>query len=108
MWGVALTKLDVLSGIKQLSICTSYELDGKRITELPSDYEELARVKPVYETLPGWDEPLAGVRTFDELPANARRYVRRVEEVSGVPVVCVSVGAERGETILIQNPFRAE
>ncbi|MGA9520522.1 MAG: adenylosuccinate synthase [Myxococcaceae bacterium] len=108
MWGLSLTKLDVLSGIKQLSICTSYELDGKRITELPSDYEELARVKPVYETLPGWDEPLAGVRTFDELPANARRYVRRVEEVSGVPVVCVSVGADRGETILMQNPFRAD
>ncbi len=108
MWGMALTKMDVLSGIKQLNICTSYELDGKRVTELPGDYEDLARVKPVYETLPGWDEPLAGVRTFDELPANARRYVRRVEEVSGVPVVCVSVGADRGETILMQNPFRAD
>jgi adenylosuccinate synthase len=108
LWGLALTKLDVLSGIKSLSLCTSYELDGKRVTELPTDYEDLARVKPVYETLHGWEEALAGVRTFDELPANAKRYVRRVEEVSGVPVICVSVGADRGETILLQNPFRAD
>ena len=108
LWGLALTKLDVLSGLKQLCICTAYELDGKRITELPTDLEDLARVKPIYETLPGWDEPLAGVRAMDELPSNALRYVRRVEEVAGVPVVCVSVGADRGETILLQNPFRGD
>ncbi|WP_223634809.1 adenylosuccinate synthase [Corallococcus sp. EGB] len=107
LWGLALTKLDVLSGIKTLSICNAYELDGQRITELPGDYEDLARVKPLYETLPGWDEKIAGVRTFDELPEAAKRYVRRVEEVSGVPVVCVSVGADRGETVLLQNPFRS-
>lgn len=108
LWGMSLTKLDVLSGIKQLNICTAYDLDGKRIMEMPTDYEDLERVKPIYETLPGWDEPLAGVRTLDELPHNALRYVRRVEEVSGVPVVCVSVGADRGETILLQNPFRGD
>ncbi|NOK37417.1 adenylosuccinate synthase [Corallococcus exercitus] len=107
LWGIALTKLDVLSGIKTLSICNAYELDGQRVTELPGDYEDLARVKPIYESLPGWDEKLAGVRTFDELPEAAKRYVRRVEEVSGVPVVCVSVGADRGETVLLQNPFRS-
>ncbi|MCY1015272.1 adenylosuccinate synthase [Pyxidicoccus sp. MSG2] len=107
LWGMALTKLDVLSGLKTLSICTAYELDGQKITELPGDYEDLARVKPIYESLPGWDEKIAGVRTFDELPENAKRYVRRVEEVSGVPVVCVSVGADRGETVLLQNPFRS-
>jgi adenylosuccinate synthase len=106
LWGMALTKLDVLSGLKTLQICNAYELDGKRITELPGDYEDLARVKPVYETLHGWDEKLAGVRTFDELPENAKRYVRRVEEICGVPVVCISVGADRGETVLLQNPFR--
>ncbi|MFL5353761.1 adenylosuccinate synthase [Archangium sp.] len=106
LWGMALTKLDVLSGLKTLQICNAYELDGKRITELPGDYEDLARVKPVYETLNGWDEKLAGVRTFDELPENAKRYVRRVEEICGVPVVCISVGADRGETVLLQNPFR--
>ncbi|XXF75867.1 adenylosuccinate synthase [Myxococcaceae bacterium GXIMD 01537] len=107
LWGMALTKLDVLSGLKTLNICNAYELDGEKVTELPGDYEDLARVKPVYETMPGWDEKLAGVRTFDELPENAKRYVRRVEEVSGVPVVCVSVGADRGETVLLQNPFRS-
>ncbi|HEX8697679.1 MAG TPA: adenylosuccinate synthase, partial [Myxococcaceae bacterium] len=83
---LALTKMDVLSGIKSLQLCNAYELDGQRVTELPGDYEDLARVKPIYETMPGWDEKLAGVRTFDELPENAKRYVRRVEEISGVPV----------------------
>ncbi|NVI97323.1 adenylosuccinate synthase [Myxococcus sp. AM009] len=107
LWGMALTKLDVLSGLKTLQICTAYELDGQKVTELPGDYEDLERVKPIYETLQGWDEQIAGVRTFDELPENAKRYVRRVEEVSGVPVVCVSVGADRGETVLLQNPFRS-
>ncbi|ATB27195.1 adenylosuccinate synthase [Melittangium boletus] len=106
LYGLALTKLDVLSGLKTLQICNAYELDGKRITELPGDYEDLARVKPLYENLPGWDDKLAGVRTFDELPENAKRYVRRVEEISGVPVTCISVGADRGETVLLQNPFR--
>ena len=103
---LALTKMDVLSGIKSLQLCNAYELDGQRITELPGDYEDLARVKPIYETMPGWDEKLAGVRTFDELPENAKRYVRRVEEISGVSVTCISVGADRGETVLLQNPFR--
>jgi adenylosuccinate synthase len=107
LWGLALTKMDVLSGLKTLQICNAYELDGKRITELPGDYEDLARVKPLYETLQGWDEKLAGVRTFDEMPENAKRYVRRVEEICGVPVVCISVGADRGETVLLQNPFRS-
>jgi adenylosuccinate synthase len=107
LYSLALTKLDVLSGMKSLQICNAYELDGKRITELPGDYEDLARVKPLYETLPGWDDKLAGVRTFDELPENAKRYVRRVEEIGGVPVTCISVGADRGETVLLQNPFRS-
>lgn len=105
LWGVALTKLDVLSGLEAVKICTAYELDGRRVTELPGDYEDLERVKPVYETHPGWSEPLTGARSFDQLPANTRAYVRRIEEVSGVPVVCISVGADRGETILLQNPF---
>jgi adenylosuccinate synthase len=104
---LALTKMDVLSGIKSLQLCNAYELDGQRVTELPGDYEDLARVKPIYETMPGWDEKLAGVRTFDEMPENAKRYVRRVEEISGVPVTCISVGADRGETVLLQNPFRS-
>jgi adenylosuccinate synthase len=107
LWGLALTKLDVLSGLDSLPICTAYDLDGHRTTELPGDPEDLARVQPVFETLPGWKEPLADVRALSEMPEAAQRYVKRVEEVAGVPVVCVSVGAERGETILLQNPFRA-
>ena len=107
LWGLALTKLDVLSGLDTLSLCSAYELDGKHLTELPEDPEDLARVRPLYETLPGWKEPLSGARGLDDLPRNARRYIRRVEEICGVPVTCVSVGADRGETILLQNPFRA-
>lgn len=105
LWGIALTKLDVLSGFAELKLCVAYELDGQRVEELPHDYEDLERVVPIYETLQGWTESLAGVRAFEDLPEAARRYVHRVEEVSGVPVVCVSVGADRGETILRRNPF---
>jgi adenylosuccinate synthase len=107
LWGIALTKLDVLSGIETLRICTAYELDGKQVTELPGDLDELSRVKPVYEDLPGWSGKLAGARTLEDLPPAALRYVRRVEEILGLPVVCISVGAERGETILMSNPFRS-
>jgi adenylosuccinate synthase len=103
--GLALTKLDVLSGLPELKLCTAYSLRGGQTEDFPSDVDELAEVSPVYETLRGWDERLAGVRSFEELPAAARAYVRRVEEVAGVPVVCVSVGADRGETILLENPF---
>ena len=106
LWGLALTKLDVLSGLPALQIGTGYELDGRRISELPGDLEDFSRVKPVYEELPGWEQSLAGARTIEDLPPAAQRYVRRVEELVGVPVVCISVGAERGETILLQNPCR--
>ena len=106
-WGLALTKIDVLSGQKTLKLCTAYQLDGKRVEEMPCDFEDLARVEPIYETFPGWEEKLEGVRAFEDLPANAQKYIRRVESLSGVPVTCVSVGADRGETILLQNPFRS-
>jgi adenylosuccinate synthase len=107
LWGMAITKLDVLSGLRTINLCTSYELDGRHVSELPDDPEDLGRVRPVYEMLPGWEDSLGAVRTYDELPVQAKRYVSRVEETSGVPVVCVSVGADRGETILLQNPFRS-
>jgi adenylosuccinate synthase len=107
LWGMALTKLDVLSGLKVIQLCTAYEVNGRRMTQFPGDPEDLEGIEPVYEQLPGWEDDLTAVRTFDELPQNAKRYVRRVEEACGVPVVCVSVGADRGETILLQNPFRA-
>jgi adenylosuccinate synthase len=106
LWALALTKVDVLSGLPTLQICTGYELDGKRVEELPGDLEDFSRVKPVYEELPGWEQSLGGARTFEDLPPAAQRYVRRIEEIVGIPVVCISVGAERGETILLNNPFR--
>ena len=103
--GLALTKLDVLSGLPELKLCTSYSLPGAQTGDFPSDVDDLAQVSPVYETLSGWEERLAGVRSFEQLPSAARAYVRRVEEVAGVPLMCISVGADRGETILLENPF---
>jgi adenylosuccinate synthase len=107
LWGLALTKLDILSGLEPLLLCNGYQLDGQLLSELPTDPDDFGRVRPVYEELSGWTERLGGARTFDELPAAARYYVRRVEELAGVPVVCISVGADRGETILLKNPFDA-
>ncbi len=105
--GVALTKLDVLTGFATVKIAVGYEIDGKVFDEMPSDSELLERARPVYEELPGWSEKVDHLRTWDDLPANARAYVKRVEELVGVPVIGVSVGADRGETILRENPFRA-
>ena len=104
--GLALTKLDVLTGFDTIRLCTGYELDGVKIDSLPTDAEALARVVPVYEEHPGWKEPLAGVRQYEDLPRNTRRYIERVEQLCGVEVMVVSVGAERGETIVRRNPFR--
>jgi adenylosuccinate synthase len=103
--GLAITKLDVLSGFDTLRIATGYRLDGRHVDELPNDVEDLARVEPVYEELPGWTESLAGRRSLGDLPAAARRYLERIEALSGVPLWCVSVGAERGETIMLRPPF---
>ena len=97
---LALTKLDVLDGLEELKICTAYRCGDRTITEFPSDVGQLAACVPVYETLPGWDAPTKGVRRFDELPANAVRYIARLEEVSGVPAALVSTGSERHDTIL--------
>jgi adenylosuccinate synthase len=103
--GLALTKLDVLTGFETVRIAVAYRLDGKLLEEMPGDPEELERCVPVYEDLPGWSEKVEGLRTWDDLPPRAREYVRRVEALSGVKVVGLSVGADRGETILVENPF---
>ncbi len=103
--GLAVTKLDVLSGLSTVRLCTAYRLDGAVAPELPGDAEELARCEPVYEDLPGWSEPVKAVRSLRELPEPARRYIRRVEELVGVSIMCISVGADRGEAILLENPF---
>jgi adenylosuccinate synthase len=94
--------LDVLSGLGELKICTAYELDGQRSTRFPSHVDDVRRVQPVYETLPGWKEDLTGARSLDDLPQAARDYLARVSELVGVPVEMVSVGPERSQTILVQ------
>ena len=103
--GIALTKLDVLDGFDTISICTGYQLDGKVLEELPAKLELFARCCPIYEEMPGWKSDITGCRTFEELPEKARNYVRRLEELSGCPIVLVSVGPRRDETIVLRNPF---
>lgn len=100
MTGLALTKLDVLDGLKEIQICTGYEVDGQVINTVPP-LRNLRKVKPVFETLPGWSESTREARSFAELPANAQRYVQRVAELTGAPVKIVSVGPERNETFAL-------
>jgi adenylosuccinate synthase len=101
--GLAVTKLDVLDGLPELQICVAYELNGDRITEFPSTDWELAACTPIYETVAGWAEPCAGARTLAELPAEARAYLRRLEDLLGVPVVLAAVGPERDQTIVVED-----
>jgi adenylosuccinate synthase len=103
MTELALTKLDVLSGMDELRICTAYELDGERLDEPP--YDGLERVTPVYETLAGFHEPIADCDSVDALPDRARAYVRRIEELAGCPIGLVSVGADRDATLRLRDPF---
>jgi len=105
--GLAITKLDVLTGFPELKVAVAYRLDGKTVEELPGDAEDLERCQPIYETIPGWTESLAHARDLERLPAAVRHYLKRLEALSGVKVVAVSVGAERDETILLENPFAA-
>lgn len=104
--GIALTKLDVLDGLEEIKICVGYELDGERIDYLPASQGAQERVKPIYETMPGWKESTEGARTWAELPAQAIKYVRHVEELIGAPVAILSTSPERDDTILVQNPFQ--
>ena len=103
--GIALTKLDVLDGFETLRICTGYELDGQRLDYLPTAQDQQARLTPVYEDLPGWSGSTAGARSWAELPAEAVKYVRRIEELIGCPVALLSTSPERDDTILVTDPF---
>lgn len=96
---IALTKLDVLTGMGGIKVCTAYELDGGRITTWPTDTRVLSELKPVYETLPGWDDDITNCKTFEELPANAQAYVKYIEEKLNTPVALIGVGADRNQTI---------
>jgi len=104
-WGLALTKLDVLTGIDPISICVAYEHRGHRYDEMPPGRMALDKIRPVCEELPGWSESLQGVRSMNDLPAAARRYLERISELTAVPLAIVGTGAAREATIMISNPF---
>ena len=95
--------LDVLSGFDELKICTAYEIDGKRTNIFPSHVDEIRKVKPIYETVPGWQEDITAARSLDDLPQAARDYLDRIAELVGVPVEMVSVGPDRSQTIPVRN-----
>jgi adenylosuccinate synthase len=97
---LALTKLDVLDGLPELQVCTAYRCNGSILTEMPGDTAQLAACEPVYETLPGWSSPTQGKKRYQDLPKDARAYVARLEEITGVPAAIVSTGSGRDETIL--------
>jgi len=103
--GIALTKLDVLDGLDELKICVAYKLDGKEIDYLPASQAAQARVEPIYITLEGWKESTVGARSWADLPAQAIKYVRQVEELIGAPVALLSTSPERDDTILVTDPF---
>jgi adenylosuccinate synthase len=105
--GLALTKLDILDGFETIEVCTGYRLDGKEIDHLPAGEGAQGRVEPIYETIEGWKEPTANARSWADLPAQAIKYVRRVEELVGCPIALLSTSPEREDTILVQNPFEA-
>ena len=105
--GLALTKLDVLDGLDRIDICTSYRCGTRTLTEFPSDIAQLAACEPVYESMPGWTSPTRGLRMFADLPEAARRYIARLEEVSGVPAAIISTGSERDDTIFRDDVLKA-
>lgn len=102
---IAITRLDILSILPSIKVCTSYKLDGKTITNPPSSVARLAKCEPVYEELPGWEGDITGARRLQDLPANARNYVKRVEELLNCPASIVSVGERREQTIMVKEPF---
>ncbi|MFF2039497.1 adenylosuccinate synthase [Kitasatospora sp. NPDC048239] len=98
-----LTKLDVLTGWEQIPVCVAYEIDGKRVEELPYNQSDFHHAKPIYETLPGWTEDISKAKTFADLPKNAQAYVKALEEMSGAPISAIGVGPGRTETIEINS-----
>jgi adenylosuccinate synthase len=105
--GLCVTKLDVLDGVETLQIGVGYRIGDQRIDILPVGAESLAQCEPEYEEIPGWSESTVGVRDYEQLPENARRYLRRLEEICGVPIDLISTGPDRDETIVLRHPFRA-
>ncbi len=106
--GLALMLVDVLSGIKELKICTAYKLDGHIIHHLPSTIQELERVEPIYETMLGWEENLSNITSFEQLPENCQKYLNRISELVKCPIYLFSVGPDRKQTIIVNNVLRKE
>ena len=106
--GLCITKLDVLDGLKELKLCTGYELDGELIDILPLGADEISRCKPVYETIEGWTDSTVGVTQYERLPVNARLYLQRIEQVTGVPIHIVSTSPDRDHTIMMRHPYLAD
>ncbi|OZA73023.1 MAG: adenylosuccinate synthase, partial [Caulobacter sp. 39-67-4] len=104
--GIALTKLDVLDGLKTLKICVGYRIGDREVDYLPAGMRDQAAAVPIYEEMEGWTESTAGARSFKDLNANAIKYVRRVEELIGAPVALLSTSPERDDTILMRDPFQ--
>ncbi len=107
LWGLALTKLDVLTGVDPIKICVGYRVGKETYDAMPPGRNALRKAKPIFEEMPGWRERPDRARTLDQLPVNARGYVARLGELSGVPIAMVGVGADRDATIVVHNPFRA-
>jgi adenylosuccinate synthase len=103
---LGITKLDVLTGLRTLKICVAYELDGKEVHTMPASLAGLSRCTPVYEELPGWQEDISAARTLEQLPPRTRSYLKRIEELTEVPLSIVSVGPGREQTIVLADPFR--
>ena len=103
--GITITKLDVLGGLKSLSICTAYEFEGRVLKDFPASLKVLAGCKPIFETLPGWSEDISGIRKIEHLPENTKNYLKRLEELIQTPIDIVSIGPGRDETIVINNPY---
>ena len=104
--GLAITKLDVLDGLDSIKICTGYEYHAETLADFPASLKVLGNCKPVYETLPGWTETISDIRKLENLPANVRSYLNRIEELTQTPIYIVSVGPDRDQTIVLKNPFK--
>lgn len=101
--GLSLMLLDILSGLKTIKVCTHYMLNGQKITTVPARISDFEKCEACYETLPGWDEDLSNIKTYEELPTNAKKYIEFIEKLTGVPVVIISVGPDANQTIIRKN-----
>jgi adenylosuccinate synthase len=106
--GLCITKLDVLDGLSELKLCIGYELDGETIDILPMGADDIERCKPIYETIAGWTDSTVGVTQYEKLPVNAKLYLQRIEEVTGVPVHVISTSPDRDHTIMVRHPYHAD